>query len=156
MSDLQASTASDPDMQQLILVIKRGWPDNRSSCPLPVKPFWNYRDELAVMERLVFKGERTIFSSEVRRDMLKRIHTGHLGIVKAKNRVKEVMFWPGTKSQIEDAVSNWPAGTKHQSSNPKEPMIAHKLPDRPWQNVTTDLFELDNEQYLIVVDYYSK
>jgi len=35
-------------------------------------------------------------------------------------------------------------------------MIAHKLPDRPWKNVATDLFELDNEHYLIVVDYYSR
>ncbi|XP_044174393.1 uncharacterized protein K02A2.6-like [Acropora millepora] len=59
-------------------------------------------------------------------------------------------------SQIEDAVSNCSACTKHQSSNPKEPMIAHKLPDRPWQNVATDLLELENEQYLIVVDYYSR
>ena len=66
------------------------------------------------------------------------------------------MFWPGMNSQIEDAVSNCSACTKHQSSNPKETMIAHKLPDRPWQNVATNLFELHNEQYLIAVDYYSK
>ena len=65
------------------------------------------------------------------------------------------MFWPGMKSQIEEIVSNCPACTEYQSSNPKEPMIAHKLPDRGWQNVATDLFELDNEHYLIVVDYYS-
>lgn len=35
-------------------------------------------------------------------------------------------------------------------------MIAHELPERPWQNVATDLFTLENEQYLIVVDYYSR
>ena len=108
------------------------------------------------MEGLVFKGERIVIPSAARKDMLKRIHTGHLGIVKSKNRAKEVMFWPGMNSQTEDAVSNCPACTEHQSSNPKEPMIAHKLPDRPWQNVATDLLELENEQYLIVVDYYSR
>jgi len=153
MSDLQASTASDPDMQRLIAVIKKGWPDDRSSCTPSVKPFWNYRDEPSVMEGLVFKGERIVIP---RKDMLKRIHTGHMGMVKSKNRAKEVMFWPSMNSQIEDVVSNCPACTEHQSSNPKEPMIAHKLPDYPWQNVTTDLFELDNEHYLIVVDYYSR
>jgi len=79
-----------------------------------------------------------------------------MGMVKAKNRAKEVMFWSSMNSQIEDVVSNCSACTEHQSSNSKEPMIAHKLPDRPWQNVTTDLFELDNEHYLIVVDYYSR
>ena len=35
-------------------------------------------------------------------------------------------------------------------------MIAHELPERPWQNVVTALFMLENEQYLIVVDYYSR
>ena len=127
MSDLQGNTASDPDMQQLILVIKERWPDDRSSCPLPVKPFWNHRDELSVMEGLVFKGERIVIPSALRKDMLKRIHTGHLGGVKSKNRAKEVMLWPSMNSQIEDAVSNCPACMKHQTSNPKEPMIAHKL-----------------------------
>ena len=58
--DLQASTASDPDMQQLIAVIKEGWPVHRNSCPSSVKPFWNYRDELSVMEGFVFKGERIV------------------------------------------------------------------------------------------------
>ena len=58
--------------------------------------------------------------------------------------------------QSADVVSNCSAYTEHQSSIPKEPMIAHKLPDRPWKNVATDLFELDNEHYLIVVDYYSR
>ena len=156
MSDLRANTASDPDMQQLITVIKEGWPDHRTSCPPSVRPFWNYRDELSVMEGLVFKGERIVIPVALRKDMLKRVHIGHMGMVKCKNRAKEVMFWPGMNSQMEDIVSNCPICTKHQGSNPKEPMIAHELPERPWQNVATDLFMLDNEQYLIVVDYYSR
>ena len=77
-------------------------------------------------------------------------------MVKCRNRAKEVMFWPNMNSQIEDIVSNCPACTEHQSSNPKEQMIAHELPERLWQNVAADLFMLENEQYLIVVDYYSR
>ena len=123
--DLQASTASDPDMQQLIAVIKWGWPDQRSSCLPSVKPFWNYRDELSVMEGLVFKGERIVIPVALRKDILKRVHVGHMGMVKCKNRAKEVMFWPSMNSQIEDIVSNCPACTEHQRSNSKEPMIAH-------------------------------
>ena len=60
------------------------------------------------------------------------------------------------KSQIEDIVSKCPACTEHQSFNSMEPMIADELLERPWQNVATDLFKFENEQYLIVVDYYSR
>lgn len=109
-----------------------------------------------MMEGLVFKGERIIIPLALRKDMLKRVHVGHMGMVKCKNRAKEVMFWPSMNSQIEDIVSNCPACTEHQRSNPKEPMIAHELPNRPWQHVATDLFMLEDEQYLIVVDYYSR
>ena len=34
-------------------------------------------------------------------------------------------------------------------------MKPHKIPDRPWQKVGTDLFTVDNKQYLVTVDYYS-
>lgn len=156
MLDIQTSTASDPNMQQLIAVIKEGWPNQRDSFPPSVKNFWNYRDELSVIKGLVFKGERIVIPAALRKDMLKRIHIGHMGMLKCKKRAKEVMFWTSMNSQIEDIVVNCPAYTENQGSNPKEPMIPRKLPERPWQNVATDLFELDNEHYLIVVDYYSR
>ena len=156
MLDIQTSTTSDPNMQQLFAVIKEGWPNQRDSFPSSVKPFWNYRDERSVIKGLVFKGERIVIPAALRKDMLKRIHIGHMGMLKCKKREKEDMFWPSMNSQIEDIVDNCPACTENQGSNPKEPMIPHKLPERPWQNVATDLFELDNEHYLIVVDYYSR
>nr|XP_006817101.1 PREDICTED: uncharacterized protein K02A2.6-like [Saccoglossus kowalevskii] len=35
-------------------------------------------------------------------------------------------------------------------------MIPTLIPDGPWQTVATDLFMLDNTNYLVVADYYSK
>ena len=35
-------------------------------------------------------------------------------------------------------------------------MIGHKIPDRPWQKVSLDLFEHEGENYLALSDYYSK
>lgn len=35
-------------------------------------------------------------------------------------------------------------------------MISHKIPERPWQEEATDLFTWNNEDYLVIVDYYSR
>ena len=75
MSHLQASIPSDSDMQRFIAVSKEGsQTDDRRRCPQFVKPLWNYSDELWLMEGLVFKGERIVIPSSLRKDMLKRIH----------------------------------------------------------------------------------
>ena len=35
-------------------------------------------------------------------------------------------------------------------------MIPHEIPDRPWAKVGADIFSFKNQEYLVVVDYYSK
>ncbi|XP_038069824.1 uncharacterized protein K02A2.6-like [Patiria miniata] len=43
----------------------------------------------------------------------------------------------------------------YQSSQPKEPLISHGIPQRPWGKIGCDLFTLGNHDYLCTVDYYS-
>lgn len=38
----------------------------------------------------------------------------------------------------------------------KEPLVTTPLPEYPWQVVGSDLFELEKEHYLLVVDYFSR
>ena len=38
----------------------------------------------------------------------------------------------------------------------REPMISSKLPNLPWERIATDLFKLDKQTYLLIVDYCLK
>jgi hypothetical protein len=78
-----------------------------------------------------------------------------LGIEKYKSRARDVLFWPGLNAQIEDMVSKCSICNDHRMRNQKEPLKPHEVPSRPWAKVGTDLFDLDGEQYLLLVDYYS-
>ena len=34
-------------------------------------------------------------------------------------------------------------------------LMSHKVPERPWEKVWVDCFELDGKSYLVTVDYFS-
>lgn len=101
------------------------------------------------MNDIIFKGEKIIIPTSLRTEMLSRIHAGHMGIEKCKQRAGDILFWPGMNKQIAEMVGKCPTCLEHRPSNTKEPMISHNIPDRPWQTVATDLFTWNNENYIV-------
>ncbi|XP_035221250.1 uncharacterized protein K02A2.6-like [Stegodyphus dumicola] len=57
--------------------------------------------------------------------------------------------------QIEDKISKCSICNEYQNKNIREPMIPHEIPNLPWYKVATDLFEINKDVYLLIVDYYS-
>ena len=152
---LVEATKKDQQLQILKQVICQGWPDRKCDLPLEVMPFWDHRDELSTYNGLVYRGERTVIPAELRSATLKTIHSSHQGILKSKQKARELVFWPGMNKQIEDVVSRCSTCLTHRNAPQKEPMIIHPIPPLPWSKVGADLCELDNQHFLIMVDYYS-
>ena len=63
LSEIKAETHKDNQMQILAQVILLGWPDEKHKCPDEVVEYWNYRDELCVIDGIIFKGSRVIIPS---------------------------------------------------------------------------------------------
>ena len=38
---------------------------------------------------------------------------------------------------------------------PKETLMSHEIPSRPWEKIVIDIFTLDGKDYLVTIDYYS-
>ena len=113
------------------------------------------RDELSVYDHVAFKGERIVIPKKMQSEMLQHIHSSHLGIEKCKHRARDILFWPGMTSQIQDIMSHCQMCCAYQRNNMKEPLLPHEVPERPWSQISADLFILNNKQYLILIDYYS-
>ena len=155
MQEIRLHTKQDPELQLLKSVILNGWPDKHQQCPPELQEYWNYRDELSVIDDIIIKGQRIIIPKALRSNMLEILHSGHFGIDKVTNRARLTMFWPGITSDISKVVQQCEICLEHRCSNPKEPLVSHEVPEYPWQNCATDVFTLDGEDYLLIVDYYS-
>jgi len=152
---IREETQNDTSMKKLAETILVGWPEERRKCPGELADYWNYRDEMSVVDGLIFKGNRIIIPSSLRTEMLKKIHTGHQGEVKCKRRVRNTMFWPRINQDIENVVKDCTACLLYQRKQQKEPLSPHPIATRPWSYVGTDLFEHKKKHYVVVYDEYS-
>lgn len=151
-----SKTDEDSTLVQVREFVKSGWPENKNNLDNSVKPFWNLRDSLHVIDKLVFKNDRLIVPRSLQKDMLTKLHEGHVGVSTCEKRAKNILYWPSIKSDIQEFVNNCMTCALHSPNNCKEPILFHEIPSLPWSKVSADLFELKSVHYLVVMDYYSK
>lgn len=156
LQEYASENHKDLEMSKLINIIKNGWPDHKSKLDSALKPYWNYREELVIIDNVVFKGHQIVIPTNFRNEVLSKIHYNHLGIEKSIIYAKQFVFWPLMNQDIENLVSNCTTCLTYQNQNQKETIINRNLPQRPWETVASDLFHFDGRDYLLVVDYYSK
>ena len=149
---IAAATAHDEELQSVMKVIHFGWPDlKRDTQTL----YWDYRDELSVCDGVVFREDRICIPNVLRPQMLRLLHTAHLGIVYTKHKARDIVNWPGLNGQIEDMINKCSTCLEHRNRNQKEPMKSHPAPHLPWSRVSCDLFELYGRSDIVLVDSYS-
>ena len=144
------------ELQALYDVIVNGWADTKIKTPVSVRDFWTSRDELSVMDGVIFKGMRIVIPPTLRPHMLSLIHQSHLGIVKCKQRAREVMYWPGMSSQIEQLINDCDKCATFKNKQSPEPLKLTPVPELPYAVVGCDLFDFESKKYLVVVDMYSR
>ena len=122
-----------------------------------MKDYFNFRDELAVQNGLIYESYRVVVPESARKTFLNLIHsTCHQGIQSSVRHAREALFWPRMNCDIQEFISKCKVCCELQSAQTKQPMISHEIPDRPWEKVVCDLFEMKGKHYLITVDYYSE
>ena len=90
--EFKQETLKDPVLQEVITFIRNGWPSSYSQCSPDLKPYYHIKEELSIVDGIILKVDNVLVPSLMRRDMLKRIHEGHMGIEKSKVRAREVMY----------------------------------------------------------------
>lgn len=155
MERFKNSTQDDEELQALRKLINEGWPDDKNQIPRNVRNYFNFRDELALYNNLLFKGEKLIVPKAEIAKVLADIHSGHPGIQSSIRRARQFLFWLGQSTDVQQYVEKCTICQQTQRSKDKEPIFEKEIPSLPWQIVGTDLFHFKNNEYIIVADHYS-
>ena len=65
------------------------------------------------------------------------------------------MYWPCMTAELKEYISQCETCSKYEVRQQKELLMSHEISDRPWQKVGTDLYTIDGQDYLIIVDFFS-
>ena len=84
-----------------------------------------------------------------------RIHRSLIGIEGCLRRARDSVFWPGMTAALKNHVNRCDVCRTFETSQQREKLHPHEVPDKPWSKVAVYLFEFSNRHYLVTVDYYS-
>ena len=155
MQMLKVCTDRGDTLQMLKHVIQRGWPESRHEIPASVHAYFSMRDELAVSDELIFRGERVVIPEGMRKLTKECLHRSHLGVESVLRRARECLYWPNMAADIRQVVENCEACRLYERSQQKETLITHETPTLQRENVGVDLFSWEGRDYQVVVDYTS-
>ncbi|RXN36190.1 Transposon Ty3-G Gag-Pol poly [Labeo rohita] len=156
LCEVVESTQADSELQAVMRYVKQGWPKYPSQLPEYVKPYYAVRDMLSVCHDLLIYSDRIIIPSSMRAEVKRKLHEGHLGITKCRERAKQSVWWPGISKEIQVFTENCTYCQTQKPAQRREPLMTTPLPEAPWVRIAADICEVGKRNYLVVVDYFSR
>ena len=156
LENIREETQKSPVLHHLKEVIMTGWPDNMQQCHKDIRQFYNFRECLGIEDGIIFKGRQIIIPKSAQGEILRQLHLSHQGIQKTQALARDSVYWPNINVDIEHLVRNCESCQTHQPKQQAEPTIHHEIPPIPWTKLGSDLFQVGNRHFLLIVDYFTK
>ena len=139
LQELKAASKQDPVIFQLCSYSCQGWP---RELPEELLAFSLVKQELSCWnETCVARGFCTVIPGALRARVLAMAHEGHLGIVKLKQRCRDLVWWPGIDKDIEALVKECRAClvSGKTGRRPPPPLQPLAWPSKPWEHLRLDI-----------------
>ena len=154
--EFRNATNADDALSEVKQFIRSDKSSPKTVVDLEARNLCNHCDKLHEADDLLFYGDRVVVPKSMRKTILEKLHESHLGIVKTKERARQIVFWPGMSRNIEDHILGCKVSRKFGPKQQKEPLLSHDVPTRAWKKVGCDLFDYRGRKHVLVMDYYSK
>lgn len=165
---MRQESQADPVFRQLRDTVTTGWPDSAKRCSPELRPYFAVRHELQVREDgVVMRGaDRVVVPSSLRAQYVDQAHLAHDGIVRTKQLLRSLAWWPGLDRDVAGAISacqHCQASDKVLSQATRmAPLQPVPLPDKPWSKLGLDIVgpipgAPSHARFAVTMtDYYSK
>ena len=130
MERIKEATSSDPQLSRVLNYTANGWPKYASDVPEEIRPYHAVRGDLSVTDGKVIYRNRLVTPPVLQSEVLERIHDGHQGITKCRERANLSVWRPGIGRDIQNKVSMCDVCQESLPTQRKEPLITTPLPER--------------------------
>ena len=155
--ELQRETELDEELQLVMKTISNGWPTQRSQTSSTLHPYWNFRDELCIENGILFKNTKIIIPKTLQRKYLDKIHNGHQGIQRSLQKAREYVFWTNYTRDIKETIEKCSICQENSTALKTEKFkYVSTIPPHPWHTLGTDLFYFKKQDFIVLIDYFSK
>ncbi|KAI4899215.1 hypothetical protein NFI96_005200 [Prochilodus magdalenae] len=156
LESIRTATQVDGILKEVLKHIRKGWPDKMFKLSPSLRPYHAARAHLSELDGIILYQDRLVIPASQQEDVLQRIHEGHQGLTKCRERARISVWWPRISQDITRKVKSCEFCVENKPSYRREPLITTPLPEGPWQKIAADLCEYEGKKYLIVVDYCSR
>ena len=121
LQTIREHTQKDDSFHLLLDHIHQGFPASIKEMPDCIKPYFTFRDELAVVNGLILRGDRILIPKSLCEQCLKHLHKSHMGITKTLAHACTSVFWPDMGKDITNFLSTCSSCARYQDKQQKEP-----------------------------------
>jgi hypothetical protein len=100
VDEIRAMAVDDGDYSALIAAIESWFPDRRDRAPAAVGNYWCSRHQLSVYHGIVLFGKWIMIPQAAQKNVHKKLHAAHQGIVRTNRRARQTVYWPGITNEI--------------------------------------------------------
>ncbi|KAK7877730.1 hypothetical protein WMY93_030544 [Mugilogobius chulae] len=163
--DFRSECKNCPVLTKLRVQIQKGWPSRQSILESDLQPYFPMRHELSVMNECIIRGpHRLLVPESLQKRLIVIAHETHQGIVRTKQRLRELYWWPKMDLQIETFIKNCSTCKQNDKTSVTHdaPLQPVPLPAAAWEKVSVDIigpFETapsDCRFAISLVDNFSK
>lgn len=128
--EFRDATNADCPLTQVKQLLRSDERSPKSPVDPEARSIWNQRDKLYEGDDMSFYEDRIIVPKSMRKTILEKFHESHLGIVKTKERARQIVYWPGMSRDIEEHILGCKVCRKFGTKQQKEPLLSHSVPNR--------------------------